>query len=619
MCGIAGLYYPAQARPADPARIAQMGDAQAHRGPDGSGVWTAAGVGLGHRRLAIGSGEGRAQPMATPDQALVVVHDGEIYNYREIRAELEALGARFAGDSDTEILLHGWRLWGARMLDRLDGAFAFALYDAGKRSLFLARDRFGEKPLHYAELSDGAVAFASELKGLLAHPLFRRTADFRAVEDYLALGYVPDDASMLAGVRKLPAGHFLLLERGKPIPQPVRWWDLDFCQRASGKIRDLEAELLDHMRRAIRARMAADAPLGALLSGEADSSAVVALMAEASKAAVKTSTSGFGEGGRDAIAQAAIVAARFATSHRARAVASDDFALIDTLVAAFDEPFADAAALPGYRACALAREQVAVVLSGEGADEVFAGHRRYRSFAAEERIRASLPAGLRASAFGALGRLYPGATLLALAGSGGSAYSSAVAVTARAQRERLYSPAARKALGGHTAEGRYIDAMREAPARDALDRAQYADIRHSLPGNVLTRTDRTSMAVGLAVRAPLLDHRLVQFAATLPPALRIRAGQGKWLMKKALAPYLPREILYGPKTGSAVPVSAWFRTALADEAAGLARSHLLASTGWFDLKTIETLAADHKSGRAEHGRTLWQLLMLERSLSRLFP
>lgn len=629
MCGIAGLYYPALAKPVDPARIMTMTDAIAHRGPDGSGVWTAPGVGLGHRRLAIIDLECGAQPMVTPEADLVTIFNGEIYNFREVRAELAAKGAQFVTDSDTEVLLHGWRAWGPQMLSRLNGMFAFALYDVRRQSLFLARDRFGVKPLHYTQLSDGAVAFASELKGLLAHPLLRRLPDFRAVEDYLGLGYVPDDASIVAGVKKLAAGHFLLLERGKPVPEPTRWWDVDFSRRATGKVKDLEAELIEHMRVAVRSRMVADVPLGAFLSGGVDSSAVVALMAETSRAAVKTCTIGFDEAGHDETAYAQAVSDRFATAHRTRTVAADDFALIDTLVAAFDEPFADASALPTYRVAQLARESVTVALSGDGADEAFAGYRRYKFFAAEERIRSLLPHGFRTNVFGRLGQIYPKAdwaprplraktTLLALAEGGEFAYAKAVGVTTPALRDALYTSAAKHMLAGHTAERRYVDAMRQAPARDGLDRAQYADMRHWLPGDILTKVDRTSMAVGLEAREPLLDHRLVEFAATLPPSLRIKAGQGKWLMKKALEPWLPKDILYRPKMGFVTPVSAWFRKALAEEAAGLARSPVLTGTGWFEPATIERLAADHKAGRAEHGRTLWQLLMLERSLARLF-
>ena len=473
------------------------------------------------------------------------------------------------------------------------------------------------------------LAFASELKGLLAHPLVRRTPDIGAVEDYLGLGYVPDDACIVAGVKKLAAGHFLLVERGKPVPPPRRWWDVSFADRARGSTARLEEELVERLRDGVRSRLVSDVPLGAFLSGGVDSSAVVALMAEATPHAVHTCTIGFDEAGHDERGYAAQIAERFRTEHRSRVVRADDVALIDTLVAAFDEPFADASALATYQVCALARETVTVALTGDGADEALAGYRRYRFQAAEERVRGLLPARFRAGVFGALGAAYPKAdwaprplraktTLLALAEDGADAYARSVGVTTPETRAALYSDAAKRALGGHRAEDRYVAAMRDAPARDALDRAQYADLKIWLPGDILTKTDRTSMAVSLEAREPLLDHRLVEFSATLPASLRLRRGEGKWLMKKAMERYLPRDILYRPKMGFVTPVSDWFRGALSGEAAGLAGSRVLADTGWFDRDALARLAEAHRSGRAEHGRTLWQFVMLERSLKRLF-
>ena len=625
MCGIAGVFHPGTPKPVDRARVLAMADAQAHRGPDGAGVWTAPGVGLGHRRLAIIDVAGSPQPMQDGD--LTVTYNGEIYNFAEVREALQAMGATFVTNGDTEVLLHGWRAWGPAMLDRLNGMFAFALHDAGRQCLFLARDRLGVKPLHYVELSDGSVAFASELKGLLVHPLLRRAPDLSAIEDFMGLGYVPDDICIVAGVKKLPAAHFLLLERGRPVAQPTRWWDIDFTRRASGSVKDLEAELVDRMRAAVRLRMVSDVPLGAFLSGGVDSSAVVALMAEASKGAVKTCTIGFREAGHDERAYADAIARRYHTDHRERVVAADDFLLIDRLTAAFDEPFADASALATYRVCELAREEVTVALSGDGADEAFAGYRRYKFQAAEERVRALLPRGLSSTAFGTLGRFYPKAdwaprslraktTLLALADDGATAYARSVGVTTPALRQHLFTAAAWRDLGGHRAEDRYIATMRDAPARDALDRAQYADIRHWLTGDILTKVDRTSMAVSLEAREPLLDYKLMEFAASLPVSMRLRRGQGKWLMKKAMERYLPKDILYRPKMGFVTPISAWFRGSLADEAAGLARSPRLLE--WFDGPAMDKLAADHRTGKAEHGRTLWQLVTLDRSLARLF-
>ncbi len=627
MCGIAGIFHPGTPKPVEPNRILAMIAAQAHRGPDGDGIWTAPGVGLGHRRLSIIDLEGSPQPMS--DGTLTITYNGEVYNFAELRAELTAKGARFRTEGDTEVLLHAWRAWGPSMLDRLNGMFAFAIHDSAAHTLFLARDRMGVKPLHYVELADGSLAFASELKGLLAHPQLRRVPDLSAVEDYLAFGYVPDDACLVAGVKKLAAGHFLLVERGRPVPSPRKWWDLDFSNRATGSAKALGEELVDRMRAAVRSRMVADVPLGAFLSGGVDSSAVVALMAEASPKAVRTCTIGFDEAGHDEREYADTVARRFATDHRERVVQSGDFGLIDTLVASFDEPFADASALATYQVCALARENVTVALSGDGADEALAGYRRYKFQAAEERIRGMLPEHLRQDVFGTLGRWYPKAdwaprpmraksTLLALARSGGEAYARSVGVTTPELRADLFNPSARAALQGHRAEDRYVATMANAPARDAIDCAQYADIKHWLPGDILTKVDRTSMAVGLEAREPLLDHRLIEFCATLPANMRLRHGEGKWLMKKAMESYLPREILYRQKMGFVTPISAWFREGLAGEASALAKSRTLGETGWFDMATIARIADEHRMGRAEHGRTLWQFVMLERSMKRMF-
>ncbi len=625
MCGIAGIFHRATPKPVDPARVEAMTEVLAHRGPDGSGIWTAPGVGLGHRRLAIVDlSEAGAQPMLSRDRRLAVTFNGMIYNFREVRAELEAKGHRFHSESDTEVILAAWRQWGPESPARFNGMFAYALYDAAEDSLFLVRDRLGVKPLFYAELSDGALIFASELKGLLAHPLLRRAPSPQAIEDFLAYGYVPDDAAIVEGVRKLPAGHTLLLRRGRPVPRPAAYWDVDFSNPVRKPVAALEEELVERLRDAVRSRMVADVPFGAFLSGGIDSSAVVAFMAEASRGAVETCSIGFDEADHDETRYAAQVAELFATNHRSRTVASEDFGVIDTLADAFDEPFADASALATYRVSELAREKVKVSLSGDGADEAFAGYRRYRLFRAEERARALLPGPL-ARAAGALGAVYPKldwapqmlrakTTLEALGQGSGEAYARAVGVTPPELRRRVFTAP----LGGHVAEQRYVRTMAGAPASDALSRAQYADLKIWLPGDILTKVDRASMAVGLEAREPLLDHRLIEFAARLPANMRLRGGSGKWLLKRALASRLPGEILHRRKMGFVTPVSAWFRGPLAAEAGAIARSAALAETGWFDLTAIESLVRAHQSGRSDHGRLLWQLLMLEKSLRRLF-
>ena len=627
MCGIAGIFHIETAKPVDPARIRAMTDVQAHRGPDGSGVWTAQGIGLGHRRLSIIDLGGGAQPMASGDGQIVVTYNGEIYNFRDVRRELEATGAQFLTNSDTEVLIHGWRAWGPALLTRLNGMFAFALYDDAMKTVLLARDRLGVKPLHYTRLTDGSIAFASELKGLLANPAVRREVKSQAIEDYFAFGYVPDDTCLVAGIEKLPAGSFLLLKRGGAVPAPVVWWDVDFSHRASGSRMTMVAEMQERLRAAVTSRMVADVPLGAFLSGGVDSSAVVALMTEASLHPVHSCSIGFDRADHDESRYAAMIAEKFATDHRTRTVASDDFAAIDTLVNAFDEPFADASALPTWRVCQLARETVTVALSGDGADEVFAGYRRYRFQAAEERVRSLMPVGLRRSMFGALAKGYPKAdwapqmfrarsTFEALARDGDEAYALSVGVTGPALRATLFSPALKRDLQGHRAEDRYIAAMRNAPARHPLDRAQYADLKIWLPGDILTKVDRTSMAVSLEAREPLLDHRLVEFGARLPVSMRLRRGTGKWLMKKALRGILPDEILYRRKMGFVSPVGSWFRGPLSGEAQRVAAR--LNDTGWFAPDVLANVVRAHQSGKSDHGRLLWQLVMFEKSMTRLF-
>ncbi|HEX9954942.1 MAG TPA: XrtA/PEP-CTERM system amidotransferase [Allosphingosinicella sp.] len=628
MCGVAGLFHPQVPKPVDPARVRAMADTLAHRGPDGSGVWTGPGVGFGHRRLSIIDLEGGVQPMLSADRKLALTYNGEIYNFREVRTELEGRGHTFSTESDTEVILAAWRQWGPDCLSRFNGMFAFALFDADADTLFLARDRLGVKPLFLATLPDGAIAFASELKGLLAHPLLRREVSPQAIEDYLTLGYVPDDASIVEGVTKLPAGHYHLIRRGMPVPRPVRWWDVDFSSPSRASAAALEEELVERLRAAVTSRMVSDVPLGAFLSGGVDSSAVVAFMAEASRSAVETCSIGFTEADHDESVWARQVAERFATNHRSRIVGADDYALIDTLAEAFDEPFADASALSTYRVSELAREKVTVALSGDGADEAFAGYRRYRLFSNEEKVRGMLPSGAR-TLFGRLGDVYPKldwapqifrakTTFQALGQSSEEAYAHAVNVTPPLGRTRLYAPSFRSALQGHRGEQRYIDTMRAAPANDPLGRAQYADMKIWLPGDILTKVDRTSMAVSLEAREPLLDHRLVEFAARLPSRLRLKGGSGKYLMKKALGRYLPDDILHRRKQGFVTPIGAWFRGPLAAEAEGLARSPALRELGWFDEAAIARAAAQHRSGRADHGRLLWQLLMLEKSLQRVF-
>ncbi|MET0589519.1 MAG: XrtA/PEP-CTERM system amidotransferase [Novosphingobium sp.] len=621
MGGIAGIFHFGTRKPVDPVRVERMCDAIAHRGPDGHGVWTEPGIGLGHRRLSIVDLTGSPQPMTSSDGRAVLVFDGEIYNFRELREELAAAGAQFHTMGDGEVILAAWQRWGTECLSRLQGMFAFALYDLGQKTLFLARDRLGVKPLFYAALGDGSLIFGSELKALTAHPRLRREADPLAVEDYLTWGYVPDARSILKGVEKLAAGHWLLLRHDAPMPSPARWWDVSFADRRKGSDADLEAELLYLLNEAVRSRMVADVPMGALLSGGMDSSSVVALMAQASAGPIKTCTIGFNAVGGDETGHAERIARLFGTDH-SRRIIPDDVEAIDQLAWMFDEPFADASAMATWRLCQFAGETVKVALSGDGADEVLAGYGRHHLHYRDDRMRGLLPQSFRAPLFGALGAIYPNAlqgksTLQSIAASSAEGYARSLSVLRPEHREALYSPDFIRARGGHRAEHVYVDVMQRGPARSGLDRALYADIKAWLPGHILTKADRASMAAGVEVREPLLDHRLVEFAAQLPDRLRVRGKEGKWLMKRAMRRHLPDDILFRPRQDFEPPLADWFRGPLAATARALCSGSILSRTGWFNMSRLETLAEAHVSGRADNSRLLWQLLMLDRSLSGL--
>ncbi|WP_284125632.1 XrtA/PEP-CTERM system amidotransferase [Parerythrobacter aestuarii] len=628
MCGIAGIFHCGTPKPVDPRRVERMTDAMLHRGPDGGDVWVDHGVGLGHRRLSIIDIEGSPQPMHSSDGRSVLIFNGEIYNFRELRRELRDLGAKFHTDGDSEAILAAWQQWGPDCLTKLDGMFAFAIYDRAEKCLFLARDRFGVKPLFMAHLSDGSVAFASELKGLLAHPLLRREVNPQAIEDYLTWGNVPDHTSILKGVEKLSAGHYRLLRHDQPPAAPVRWWDIDFSQRHKGKTADLSAQLLHLLREGVESRMVADVPLGAFLSGGVDSSSVVALMAEASREPVRTCSIGFDVAALDETSYARRIAEQFGTDHHERIVDPNDFGAVDLLAGMFDEPFADASALPTWRVCQLARETVTVALSGDGADEAFAGYRRQVFHAREEQVRSIFPQSLRRPIFGTLGRVWPKAdwapqplraksTFQSLGAAGEEGYARALSVTPPELREQLYTDAMAKELGGYQAERPLMELMRSAPARSGLDRAQYVDLKFWLPGDILTKVDRTSMAVSLEAREPLLDHRLIEFAAGLPHSARIRGRQGKWLLKHTMERMLPHDVLYRPKQGFVTPIAEWLRGPLQSEALGVATSGVLGETGWFSTSALKLLANQHISGRSDHSRLLWQLIMLDRSLRKL--
>ena len=631
MCGIAGIFDTVAAGPIDPALLARMTDTLHHRGPDDSGFHVAPGIGLGHRRLSIIdlSALGR-QPLFNEDGTVCVSFNGEIYNFPELYQELHARGHKFRSRCDTEVIVHAWEEWGEGALARLNGMFAFAIWDEPKQTLFLARDRFGEKPLYYSRLDDGKVVFGSELKALLVHPGVRRRLDPQAVADYFAYGYVPDPRSIYRDIFKLPPAHSLTLRRGAPVPAARQYWSVQFHLDHAGSAASLSEELVDRLRRAVGMRMAADVPLGAFLSGGVDSSTVVALMATQSRDPVSTCSIGFDDPSYDESLYAQTVAERYRADHFSRTVATDDFALIDLMSTIYDEPFADSSALPTYLVCGLARERVTVALSGDGGDEIFGGYRRYGWHAQEHRLRSILPAPLGRPLFGLASGLAQlpfmpsrirtgaiGATLRNLRRSPAEAYFDMICVANQEVAGRFFSAATRREMQGYRPLDLLARHMAEAQTDDCLAQVQYADIRMYLPGDILTKVDRASMAHSLEVRVPLLDHELVQWTANLPSALKRHAGEGKYLLKKAMEPYLPQDVLYRPKMGFAVPLAAWFRGPLAERARRLASAGALVESGMFDVGFLGRLIEDHQARRRDHGPAIWSLLIFEAFLSRV--
>jgi asparagine synthase (glutamine-hydrolysing) len=622
MCGIAGIIDLKGRREISRELLSAMSDVQTHRGPDDAGLFTEPGAGLAHRRLAIIDLSGGHQPLFNEDESVLVVYNGEIYNFQPLSEELMAAGHRFRTHCDTEVIVHAWEEWGEACVERFRGMFAFAIWDRRTETLFLARDRLGIKPLYYAPLGDGCLLFGSELKALLAHPDLERKVDPLAVEEYFSYGYVPEPKTVFKGALKLPPAHWLKLRRGQPLREPTEYWDVPFAPHASMTEADAIAELVERLREAVRIRMIAEVPLGAFLSGGVDSSAVVAMMAQESADPVNTCSIGFRDPQYNEAAFAAMVAERCGTCHHVEEVNPDDISLLDGLARIYDEPYADSSAIPTFRVCELARKRVTVALSGDGGDEGLAGYRRYLWHMYEERLRLLLPLGVRRPLFGLLGRLYPKAdwaprvfraktTFQGLARDTVQGYFHMVSLLRDEIRELLYSDEFKRELGGY----RGIEVMAahasRSPTDDPLALIQYLDMKTYLVGDILTKVDRASMANSLEVRVPLLDHKLVEWMSGLPASMKLWGGNGKRLLKKAMEPYLPSDVLYRPKMGFAVPLAKWFRGPLKDEVERVLLGPVLADTGLFNRAFVKHIVSHHQSGKRDYSVPIWSLLMLD--------
>jgi asparagine synthase (glutamine-hydrolysing) len=619
MCGIAGRYNFHTGRPVNEAVIVGMCDLIAHRGPDEAGVFTNGSVGLGHRRLSIidltPTGH---QPMTSGSGLVTIVFNGEIYNFPDLRRDLEARGHRFRGRSDTEVLLAAYEEYGTECLSRLRGMFAFAIWDARDRSLFIARDRIGKKPLHYRVDGDG-IAFASEAKAFFAEPSFAASPNLEAISHYLSYQYVPSPYSAFEGVSKLPPGSYLLARNGDVTVH--RYWRLHYAPKQQIEEVDATRELLSQLREAVRIRMISDVPLGAFLSGGIDSSTIVALMAEQSGGPVKTYSIGFDEKDYDESPFARLIAERYATDHHEFIVRPDAAAIIPALAWQYDEPYADESAVPSYYLSQLTRQHVTVALNGDGGDESFSGYSRYAADSRLERFD-RLPDTMRRAALALIKGLphRPSSGTWSTRTHLWAARASASREMRYARRMMHFTPELKRRLcigelasvvARHDSSRILLETFHASDAVDFGDAMLDVDVNHYLPDCLLVKVDIATMAHGLEGRSPLLDHEVMEFAATLPLDLKRRGGQGKYILRQAVRDLLPPEIMHRKKMGFGVPLDHWFRGSLKEMASDLLLRKSSSQRDLFDNTVIRRMLDEHVTGKARWQDQLWNLLMLE--------
>jgi asparagine synthase (glutamine-hydrolysing) len=618
MCGIAGQVR-ADGAAVEEDVIARMCAAQEHRGPDSRGLHVSGPVGLGIQRLRVIDLDTGDQPIYNEDGSIAVVLNGEIYNYAELREELLRAGHTLTTNGDTEVIAHLYEEHGTECVSRLQGMFCFALWDSRRRRLFLARDRVGKKPLFYS-FRAGSLSFASELRALIQDPDVPREVDREAIDAYLAYGYVPAPMSAFRGVKKLPPAHRLVFQEGALTIE--RYWQLDYStKRAVSDVRELDEQIRASLRTAVARRLVADVPVGAFLSGGIDSSAVVATMAEQSPEPVKTFSIGFADDAVNELPRARLIADRFSTDHHELVVQPNAIELLPKLVRHYGEPFGDHSALPCFYLAELAREHVTVALNGDGGDESFAGYQRYTSNMLAARLD-RLPASLRRTIAAAGAKVGESPDPRAwrsrahrfaarLAAEKHERYLRQVSVFDGDERQALYTSEFAASAATADADGVLLGPWQEAGGTALLDQLLEIDATVYLPGDLLPKIDIATMAYSLEARSPLLDHELMELAASLPPEQKAHGVQRKIALRRALRDMLPEAVLDGPKQGFELPVARWLRTDLAPFTREVLLDRESADRGWTEPGAVAALIDQHVAGTADHGRKLWALLMLE--------
>jgi len=617
MCGIAGFISKTNGRAeARGARLDAMCRVITHRGPDEQGTAVEGRAALGMRRLSIIDLKTGQQPIYNADRSKLIVFNGEIYNYRELKTELEARGHKFTTNSDTETILRAYDEYGADCVERLRGMFAFAIWDEREQRLFAARDRVGKKPFFYTVTPAGEFVFGSEMKVLLEHGGVSREIDAGALDAYLTFAYVPEELCIFKNVKKLEPGHYLTFKDGEV--RTGRYWDFDYSREPLAANEDeIAGELLARLRDAVDVRLMSEVPLGAFLSGGVDSSAVVGLMSQILDTPVKTFSIGFNEDSFDELKYARLAARHFKTDHHEFILTPDFVDVVDELVRHFDEPFADSSALPTYMVSKLAREHVTVVLSGDGGDELFAGYTRY----ATDRSRSGLgrlPRGVRHNLIRPLSQALPhGARgknfLFNISLDAAGRYIDSISHFNGPRKEKLYSGKTRSGMNGSFARGEklYREIAGSVATDDPVENLLYLDSKTYLPGDILTKVDRMSMASSLEARSPLLDHKLIEYVTRIPSSLKLKGSEAKYIFKRAIEGFVPREILYREKQGFGVPIGDWINLQLKDRITSDLSDRRTQERGYFDVNYIRLLLDEHARGRRDHSHALWTLWMLE--------
>lgn len=617
MCGICGLVYKDARHGVDTMAIHAMSDTISHRGPDDSGVYSKDNAGLGFRRLSIiDLSPAGHQPMSNEDGTVWIVFNGEIYNYLKLREELIAKGHIFNSRTDSETIVHLWEEMGERCVERLQGMFAFAIWDVKKQSLFLARDREGEKPLYYADLND-RIIFGSEIKAILASPNFQVEPNLDAIHLYLAYQSVPAPESAFRGIKKLPAAHSLTYREGKTIVK--RYWKLSYADKllieTEKEELDLQEEIIERLREAVRIRLMSEVPLGAFLSGGIDSSIVVALMTELMDQPVKTFSIGFDHDEYNELPYARKIAEKYETDHHEFIVTPDAQTIIPKLVWHYNEPFADSSAIPSFYVSQMARDYVTVVLTGDGGDENFAGYSRYQytQSIGHQGLRnalSNLAARAKSGVFINSKDIRGSLVRLGHLTPAHLDYYLRLTHFHEYYQSDLYTSSFRTQVDNLFTVDWMLRKYQDSDAKNFLDATLDLDLRFYLPDTLMTKMDIASMAVSLETRAPMLDHEFLQFSASIPAELKLKNEERKYIFKKAVRPYLPDEIIHRKKMGFGVPLQHWFRGELKSMAYDTLLSKSAVERGYFDTDYVRSLLDRHQKGE-DLQYLLWNLLMLE--------